>query len=210
MLLWHLLVVTNIDGVLRPILVPRDALNGADICCRCSPVSPCSAPGVSSHRPGADEVGLIVTTIDVYLAVYKASNWNGSRSTTVRRRWLPRRGLATSETPRLRQRWVRLSCGQRGLRLRRRRQRAELIDAAGTGGCQLGVPARSVKAVSSAPPARRHVSSDPRKRPSRFAAHVDRPRRVHRRVDGADQLVLVGVALGQAQISPGRADESHD
>ena len=47
---WHLMVVTNIDNFLRPILVPRDArLNQALMLLSVfGGVSPCSAPGASS------------------------------------------------------------------------------------------------------------------------------------------------------------------
>lgn len=39
---------------------------------------------------------LIVTTIDVYLAVYKGVELEQFEAPPVRRRWLPRRGPATS------------------------------------------------------------------------------------------------------------------
>ena len=42
------------------------------------------------------------------------------------------------------------------------------------------------------------------------AVHVDGAAGVHRRVDRADQLVLVGVALGQTQILTARADVADD
>src|SRR5262249_32473883 len=42
------------------------------------------------------------------------------------------------------------------------------------------------------------------------AGDVDRSGRVRSRMDRADQLVLVCVALGQAQEHPGWADVSHD
>jgi predicted PurR-regulated permease PerM len=68
--LWHLLVVTNIDNFLRPILVPRDArLNSALMLLSVF-------AGITMFGPWGIVIGpvlmiLIVTTIDVYLAVYK-------------------------------------------------------------------------------------------------------------------------------------------
>src|SRR5271167_1571501 len=68
--LWHLLVVTNIDNFLRPILVPRDArLNSALMLLSVF-------AGIGMFGPWGIVIGpvlmiLIVTTIDVYLAVYK-------------------------------------------------------------------------------------------------------------------------------------------
>ncbi len=68
--LWHLIVVTNIDNFLRPILVPRDArLNSALML-----LSVFS--GIAMFGPWGIVIGpvlmiLIVTTVDVYLAVYK-------------------------------------------------------------------------------------------------------------------------------------------
>lgn len=67
---WHLLVVTNIDNVLRPILVPRDT--------RLDPALMLLAvfAGISAFGFWGIVLGpvfmiVIVTTIDVYLAVYK-------------------------------------------------------------------------------------------------------------------------------------------
>ena len=68
---WHLVVVTNIDNVLRPILVPRAGPPGlrAD-----------AARGVRGHHACSASSGIIigpvlmiviVTTVSVYLAVYK-------------------------------------------------------------------------------------------------------------------------------------------
>ncbi len=62
---------------------------------------------------------LIVTTIDVLLAVYKGVELERFEAFTVRRRWLP--GPATSKTPRLRQPLVgpAIICGREPLRRRR-------------------------------------------------------------------------------------------
>jgi predicted PurR-regulated permease PerM len=68
--LWHLLVVTNIDNFLRPVLVPRGArLNSALMLTSVF-------VGIAMFGPWGIIIGpvlmiLIVTTIDVYLAVYK-------------------------------------------------------------------------------------------------------------------------------------------
>lgn len=68
--LFHLIVVTNIDNFLRPILVPRDArLNSALMLLSVF-------AGISMFGPWGIIIGpvlmiIIVTTIDVYLAVYK-------------------------------------------------------------------------------------------------------------------------------------------
>jgi predicted PurR-regulated permease PerM len=68
--LWHLVVVTNLDNFLRPILVPRDA--------RLNPALMLLAvfAGIAMFGPWGIVIGpvlmiVIVTTIDVYLAVYK-------------------------------------------------------------------------------------------------------------------------------------------
>lgn len=67
---WHLLVVTNIDNFLRPVLVPREArLNPALML-----LSVFS--GIAMFGPWGIVIGpvvmiMIVTTIDVYLAVYQ-------------------------------------------------------------------------------------------------------------------------------------------
>lgn len=69
-ILWHLLVVTNLDNFLRPILVPRDArLNPALMLLSVF-------AGIAMFGPWGIVIGpvlmiVIVTTIDVYLAVYK-------------------------------------------------------------------------------------------------------------------------------------------
>ncbi|MGX9787421.1 AI-2E family transporter [Mycobacterium sp. MMS18-G62] len=69
-IVWHLLVVTNIDNVLRPFLVPREA--------RLDPALMLLAvfAGITMFGPWGIIVGpvvmiVIVTTISVYLAVYK-------------------------------------------------------------------------------------------------------------------------------------------
>jgi predicted PurR-regulated permease PerM len=90
--LWHLLVVTNIDNFLRPILVPRDArLNSALMLMSVF-------AGIGMFGPWGIIIGpvlmiLIVTTIDVYLAVYKGVELEGPKEAEpqpVRRKWLPR------------------------------------------------------------------------------------------------------------------------
>jgi predicted PurR-regulated permease PerM len=69
-ILFHFIVVTNIDNFLRPILVPRDArLNSALMLLSVF-------AGISMFGPWGIIIGpvlmiIIVTTIDVYLAVYK-------------------------------------------------------------------------------------------------------------------------------------------
>jgi predicted PurR-regulated permease PerM len=89
-ILWHLLVVTNIDNFLRPILVPRDArLNSALMLLAVF-------AGISMFGPWGIVIGpvlmiLIVTTIDVYLAVYKGVELAQPDEEPVRRRRLPRR-----------------------------------------------------------------------------------------------------------------------
>ena len=88
--LWHLLVVTNIDNFLRPILVPRDArLNQALMLLSVF-------AGIAMFGPWGIVIGpvlmiLIVTTVDVYLAVYKGVELDVPDEEPVRRSWLPRR-----------------------------------------------------------------------------------------------------------------------
>jgi predicted PurR-regulated permease PerM len=89
--LWHLLVVTNIDNFLRPILVPRDArLNSALMLLSVF-------AGIAMFGPWGIIIGpvlmiLIVTTIDVYLAVYKGVELvDADDEEPARRSWLPRR-----------------------------------------------------------------------------------------------------------------------
>jgi predicted PurR-regulated permease PerM len=95
--LWHLLVVTNIDNFLRPILVPRDArLNQALMLLSVF-------AGIAMFGPWGIVIGpvlmiLIVTTIDVYLAVYKGVELDEPDDQPVRRNWLPRRKAKASAT----------------------------------------------------------------------------------------------------------------
>ncbi|KAA1251604.1 AI-2E family transporter [Mycobacterium simiae] len=90
-ILWHLVVVTNIDNFLRPILVPRDArLNSALMLLSVF-------AGISMFGPWGIIIGpvlmiLIVTTIDVYLAVYKGVELQQHHAPPpARRSWLSRR-----------------------------------------------------------------------------------------------------------------------
>ncbi len=89
-ILWHLLVVTNIDNFLRPILVPRDArLNSALMLLSVF-------AGIAMFGPWGIVIGpvlmiLIVTTIDVYLAVYQGVELVNPDDEPKRRSWLPRR-----------------------------------------------------------------------------------------------------------------------
>lgn len=79
--LWHLIVVTNLDNFLRPVLVPRDArLNPALML-----LSVFS--GVAMFGPWGIVIGpvlmiVVVTTIDVYLAVYKGVGLEESAEAT--------------------------------------------------------------------------------------------------------------------------------
>ena len=89
-ILWHLIVVTNLDNFLRPILVPRDA--------RLNPALMLLAvfAGIAMFGPWGIVIGpvlmiLIVTTIDVYLAVYKDVELQQHNEEPVRRKWRPRR-----------------------------------------------------------------------------------------------------------------------
>jgi predicted PurR-regulated permease PerM len=90
-ILWHLLVVTNIDNFLRPVLVPRDArLNSALMLLSVF-------AGIAMFGPWGIVIGpvlmiLIVTTLDVYLAVYKGVELvNPDDEAPARRSRLPRR-----------------------------------------------------------------------------------------------------------------------
>ncbi|BBX72400.1 UPF0118 membrane protein [Mycobacterium shinjukuense] len=89
-ILWHLVVVANIDNFLRPILVPRDArLNSALMLLSVF-------AGIGMFGPWGLIIGpvlmiIIVTTIDVYLAVYKGVELEQFEAKPVRRTWLPRR-----------------------------------------------------------------------------------------------------------------------
>ena len=88
--LFHLVVVTNIHNFLRPILVPRDArLNSALMLLSVF-------AGIAMFGPWGIVIGpvlmiLIVTTIDVYLAVYKGVELEEHNDEPRRRSWLPRR-----------------------------------------------------------------------------------------------------------------------
>jgi len=97
-LLWHFLVVTNIDNFLRPILVPRDArLNSALMLLSVF-------AGIGMFGPWGIVIGpvlmiLVVTTIDVYLAVYKGVDieQQPDQDKPVRRKWLPRRAKSAAQ-----------------------------------------------------------------------------------------------------------------
>lgn len=91
--LWHLLVVTNIDNFLRPILVPRDArLNSALMLLSVF-------AGIAMFGPWGIIIGpvlmiIIVTTIEVYLAVYKGVDIPALKppdDKPVHRKWFGRR-----------------------------------------------------------------------------------------------------------------------
>jgi predicted PurR-regulated permease PerM len=86
---WHLLVVTNLDNFLRPILVPRDA--------RLNPALMLLAvfAGIAMFGPWGIVIGpvlmiVIVTTIDVYLAVYKGVELQESDDQDSKPGWLTR------------------------------------------------------------------------------------------------------------------------
>src|ERR1700743_3532735 len=87
--LFHLLVVTNIDNFLRPVLVPRDArLNSALMLLSVF-------AGITMFGPWGIVIGpvlmiLIVTTIDVYLAVYKGVDLTEPAVQPTRRTWFRR------------------------------------------------------------------------------------------------------------------------
>jgi predicted PurR-regulated permease PerM len=93
--LWHLVVVTNIDNFLRPILVPRDArLNPALMLL--SVFAGIGMFGAWGIVIGPVLMILIVTTVDVYLAVYKGVELEEPDEQPARRNWLPRRKAKTS------------------------------------------------------------------------------------------------------------------
>ena len=86
---WHLLVVTNLDNFLRPILVPRDA--------RLNPALMLLAvfAGIAMFGPWGIVIGpvlmiVIVTTIDVYLAVYKGVEFQESDDQDSKPGWVTR------------------------------------------------------------------------------------------------------------------------
>jgi predicted PurR-regulated permease PerM len=93
--LWHLLVVTNIDNFLRPILVPRDArLNQALMLLAVF-------AGIAMFGAWGIVIGpvlmiLIVTTVDVYLAVYKGVELRTPDQEPAHRNWRPRRKAKAS------------------------------------------------------------------------------------------------------------------
>jgi predicted PurR-regulated permease PerM len=88
--LWHLLVVTNIDNFLRPILVPRDArLNSALMLL--SVFAGIAMFGAWGIVIGPVLMILIVTTVDVYLAVYKGVELEAPDERPVRRKRFRRR-----------------------------------------------------------------------------------------------------------------------
>ena len=95
--LWHLLFVTNVDNFLRPILVPRDArLNSALMLLSVF-------AGIAMFGPWGIVIGpvlmiLIVTTIDVYIAVYKGVELEEPDDQPVRHNRLPRRKAEASAT----------------------------------------------------------------------------------------------------------------
>src|ERR1700752_2712245 len=88
--LWHLVVVTNIDNFLPPILLPPDArLNPALMLLSVF-------AGIAMFGPWGIVIGpvlmiLIVTTVDVYLAVYKGVELEKPDERPVRRRRFRRR-----------------------------------------------------------------------------------------------------------------------
>lgn len=88
--LWHLVVVTNIDNFLRPILVPRDArLNPALMLLSVF-------AGIAMFGPWGIVIGpvlmiLIVTTVEVYLVVFKGAEFAPADEQPARPNWLRRR-----------------------------------------------------------------------------------------------------------------------
>lgn len=85
--LWHLVVVTNIDNFLRPILVPRDArLNPALMLLSVF-------AGIAMFGPWGIVIGpvlmiLIVTTVEVYRVVFKGAEFD--TEPPLRRKWFRR------------------------------------------------------------------------------------------------------------------------
>jgi predicted PurR-regulated permease PerM len=89
-ILWHLVVVTNIDNFLRPFLVPRDArLNPALMLL--SVFAGIAMFGAWGIVIGPVLMILIVTTVDVYLAVYKGVELEAPDEQPVRRKRIRRR-----------------------------------------------------------------------------------------------------------------------
>jgi predicted PurR-regulated permease PerM len=96
-ILWHLVVVTNIDNFLRPFLVPRDArLNPALMLL--SVFAGIAMFGAWGIVIGPVLMILIVTTVDVYLAVYKGVELEEPGEQPVRRKRLRRRKPKASAT----------------------------------------------------------------------------------------------------------------
>src|ERR1700757_3857040 len=90
LVLWHLLVVNNIDKFLSPLLVPRDArLNPALMLL--SVFAGIAMFGAWGIVIGPVLMILIVATVDVYLAVYKGVELEKPDQQPVRRRRLRRR-----------------------------------------------------------------------------------------------------------------------
>jgi predicted PurR-regulated permease PerM len=97
---WHLLVVTNIDNVLRPFLVPKAA--------RLDPALMLLAvfAGISMFGFFGLVIGpvlmiIIVTTVSVYLAVYKGVELEVHEETPRKRLWSRfRTGATKTTTPR--------------------------------------------------------------------------------------------------------------
>ena len=93
--LFHMVVITNIDNFLRPILVPKDArLNSALMLLSVF-------AGIAMFGPWGIVIGpvlmiLIVTTVDVYLAVYKGVELEPPDEEPVHRNWFPRRKAKTT------------------------------------------------------------------------------------------------------------------
>ncbi|MDT5260570.1 MAG: hypothetical protein QOD10_5650 [Mycobacterium sp.] len=95
-ILWHLVVVTNIDNFLRPFLVPRDArLNPALMLL--SVFAGIAMFGAWGIVIGPVLMILIVTTVDVYLAVYKGVELDAPDEQPVRRKRLRRRRTAKAD-----------------------------------------------------------------------------------------------------------------
>lgn len=97
---FHLIVVTNIDNVLRPILVPRDArLNSALMLL--AVFAGIGMFGFWGIVIGPVLMIIIVTTIDVYLAVYHGVELQtGDDEPKARRKWPLRRKAVTEPAAR--------------------------------------------------------------------------------------------------------------
>ncbi|MEZ0365245.1 AI-2E family transporter [Mycobacterium sp. pUA109] len=91
--LFHLLVVTNIDNVLRPVLVPRQARLDSALMLL-AVFSGIAMFGFWGIVIGPVLMILIVTTVEVYLAVYKGVELEqpeDEEEPTPKRKWFPRR-----------------------------------------------------------------------------------------------------------------------